>query len=314
MAISNLAPHPYSLRQLQYAVAVAESLSFRRAAALCHVSQPSLSAQIAELEGALGVRLFERDRRRVLVTAAGTELLERARRLLVDADDLAGAARSAGDPLVGTLRIGVIPTISPYLLPSTTPAIRAAYPRLTTVWVEDKTAALVRALEDGALDAALLALEAEIGDVEHQIVGKDPFVLATRPDDPLGTKSSPARQSELREAHVLLLDDGHCFREQALAFCSSVRAQELEFRATSLTTLVQMVAGGAGVTLLPQLAVPAEVQRARLVVRAFAKPVPHRTIALVWRKRSPLADALKNVASTIRTAYPRGVGRATRRG
>jgi LysR family hydrogen peroxide-inducible transcriptional activator len=309
MAISALAPHPFSLRQLQYAIAVAESLSFRRAAQLCHVSQPSLSAQIAELEAALGVMLFERDRRRVLVTAAGKQVLERARRLLVEADDLAGAARRAADPLAGTLRIGVIPTISPYLLPSTTPVLRAAYPRLACVWVEDKTAALARALEDGALDAALLALEAEIGEVEHEIVAEDPFVLATRGGDPLGKKSSPAKPGELREARVLLLDDGHCFREQALAYCSSVRAQELEFRATSLTTLTQMVAGGMGVTLLPKLAVPTEAERAGLEIRAFARPVPHRTIALVWRKRSPLGDALKKIAGTIREAYPDRAGR-----
>jgi LysR family hydrogen peroxide-inducible transcriptional activator len=311
MAISSLAPHPFSLRQLQYAIAVAESLSFRRAADLCHVSQPSLSAQIAELESALGVVLFERDRRRVLVTAAGTELLARARRLLVEAGDLASAARRAGDPLTGALRIGIIPTISPYLLPSTTPALRAAYPRLTTVWLEDKTAALVRALEVGALDAALLALEAEIGDLEHEVVAEDAFVLATRRDDPLGAKSSPAKPSELRKAQVLLLDDGHCFRNQALAYCSSARAHELEFRATSLTTLAQMVAGGTGVTLLPELAVPTEAERAGLNVRAFAHPAPHRTIALVWRKHSPLADALRKLAGTIREAYPgRGHKRA----
>jgi LysR family hydrogen peroxide-inducible transcriptional activator len=312
MAISALAPHPFSLRQLQYAIAVAESLSFRGAAQLCHVSQPSLSAQIAELEAALGVVLFERDRRRVLVTAAGAQLLERARRLLVEADDLASAARHAGDPLAGMLRIGVIPTISPYLLPSATPALRAAYPRLTCVWVEDKTATLIRALDDGALDAALLALEAEIGDVEHEVVAEDPFVLATRHDDPLGAKSSPAKPSELHHARVLLLDDGHCFRAQALAYCSSAKTQELEFRATSLTTLAQMVAGGAGVTLLPKLAVATEAERARLTIRAFARPVPHRTIALVWRKRSPLADASRKIAGTIRDAYPDGS--KTRRG
>lgn len=303
MPITNLTTHPFTLRQIQYAIAVADSLSFRRAAERCHVSQPSLSAQIAELEGALGVPLFERDRRRVLVTPAAKELLERGRRLLVEADDLAAAARRAGDPFAGTLRIGVIPTISPYLLPSITPALRGAYPLLTTVWVEDKTAALVRALEDGALDAALLALEAELGDVEHEVVADDPFVLATGPDDPLGTSSSPAKPSELRRAQVLLLDDGHCFRDQALAYCAGARAEELAFRATSLTTLAQMVAGGVGVTLLPQLAVPTEAQRARLNVRVFANPVPRRTIALVWRRRSPLATALKRVASTIRDAY-----------
>src|SRR5208337_3542009 len=304
MTISTLAPHPFSLRQLQYAVAVGESLSFRKAAEACHVSQPSLSAQLAQLEEALGVRLFERDRRRVLVTAAGEKVVERAHRVLRETDDLMAAARRAGDPLAGTLRIGVIPTISPYLLPSATPALRSAYPRLTTVWVEDKTETLVRSLDGGTLDAALLALEAEIGDVEHQVLADDPFVLATRPDDPLGTKRAPAKATELRDASVLLLDDGHCFRDQALAFCSSAKAHELEFRATSLPTLVHMVAGGAGVTVLPQLAAPTEAQRAGLRVRAFATPVPHRTLALVWRKRSPLAPALRKLASTIREAYP----------
>src|SRR4051812_25037553 len=303
MAI-NFAPHPFTLRQLQYAVAVADALSFRRAAERCHVSQPSLSAQLAQMEEAIGVRLFERNRRRVLVTSAGKELLERARRMLVEGDDLLSAARRAGDPLAGTLRIGVIPTISPYLLPSATPALRAAYPRLTTLWVEDKTGVLVRDLETGSLDAALLALEADLGDVESEIVALDPFVLATRPDDPLGAGPTPAKPAELRNANVLLLDDGHCFRDQALAFCSRAKARELEFRATSLPTLAQMVAGGAGVTLLPRIAVATEVQRARLRVREFAEPSPHRTIALVWRKRSPLAEALREVAAALRSAYP----------
>jgi len=303
MAI-NLAPHPFTLRQLQYAVAVADSLSFRKAAERCHVSQPSLSAQLAQMEETLGVRLFERDRRRVLVTPGGKEILERARRVLLEADDLSSAARSAADPLAGIVRIGVIPTISPYLLPSATPALRAAYPRLSTLWVEDKTGSLVRDLERGSLDAALLALEADLGNVESEIIAIDPFVLATRPDDPLGNRSSPARPAELRDASVLLLDDGHCFRDQALAFCSSAKARELEFRATSLPTLAQMVAGGAGVTVLPRLAV-AEAERAGLRLRPFTKPSPHRTIALVWRKGSPLAGALRQVAATIRTAYPR---------
>jgi LysR family hydrogen peroxide-inducible transcriptional activator len=304
MTISARTPHPFSLRQLQYAVAVAEALSFRKAAELCRVSQPSLSAQLARLEQALGVRLFERDRRRVLATAAGREVIDRARRVLLDADDLVAAAKRAGDPLAGTLRIGVIPTISPYLLPSVTPVLRRAYPRLATVWVEDKTEALVRSLEAGALDAALLALEADIGDVEREVIADDPFVLATRPDDPLGAKTTPAKAAELRDVSVLLLDDGHCFRDQALAFCSSAKAQELEFRATSLPTLAHMVAGGAGVTILPQIAVPTEAQGAGLRVRALATPVPHRTLALVWRKRSPLAPALRKLAGTIREAYP----------
>lgn len=299
-----LAPHPFTLRQLQYAVAIADTLSFRRAAERCRVSQPSLSAQLAQMEEALGVKLFERDRRRVLVTTAGAELVERARRVLREALDLVQAAKRAGNPLSGTLRLGVIPTISPYLLPSVTPRLRAEFPELTLAWVEDKTEVLVKNLDAGALDAAVLALEAEIGDVEHELIARDPFVLVARPGDPLAKSRRPATTTELRDANVLLLDEGHCFRTQALELCDSARARELEFRATSLPTLVQMVAGGAGVTLLPELAVDTEAQRADLCVRSFAKPAPHRTLALVWRKRSPLAPSLRELARVIRTAYP----------
>lgn len=304
MAIRTLAPYPFSIRQLQYAIAVADLLSFRKAAELCRVSQPSLSAQLAQLEQALGVVLFERDRGGVLPTAAGKEIIDRARRILVETDDLIAAAQRVGDPFAGTFRIGVIPTISPYLLPNATPALRAKYPRLTTIWIEDKTDALVRNLAAGVIDAAILALEAEIGDVEYEFVADDPFVLATRPDDPLGTKTRPAKAAELQDSHVLLLDDGHCFRDQALAYCASAKAQELEFRATSLPTLAHMVAGGAGVTLLPRLAAATEARRAGLRVRRFAAPVPHRTIALVWRRRSPCAPAFRDIAATLRQAYP----------
>jgi LysR family hydrogen peroxide-inducible transcriptional activator len=302
--MSNLAPHAFSLRQLQYAIAVADTLSFRKAAERCHVSQPSLSVQLAQLEQGLGVRLFERDRRRVLVTAAGHEIVERARVVLREVGDLEVAARRASDPLAGTLRIGVIPTISPYLVPRLRPAFRKAYPRSTVLWVEEKTSVLVRELEAGKLDAALLALEADIGDVEHETIGRDPFVLAMPTGHPLARKTTAARPAELREESVLLLDDGHCFREQALGFCSSAKAHELEFRATSLSTLAQMVADGTGITLLPALAVPTEVKRAGLLVRAFAKPAPSRTIALVWRKRSPLGTALRKLAAVARGAYP----------
>lgn len=305
MPISNaIAPHPFTLRQLQYVVAVAESLSFRKAAERCRVAQPSLSAQLAQLEEAIGVQLFERDRRRVLLTSAGKDFIERAQRLLVDADDLLAASKRASDPFSGTLRVGVIPTISPYLLPSVTPALRAAYPRLTTLWVEDKTEVLMRNLDAGSLDAALLALEADLGEVDSEVVSIDPFVLAARPDDPLMKRSALASPSELAEANVLLLDDGHCLRQQALAVCSRAHARELEFRATSLSTLVHMVAAGAGVTLLPQLAVEFEAARAGLETRSFARPAPYRTIALVWRKRSPLSDAFKKMTQTIRGAYP----------
>lgn len=298
-----LSPHPFSLRQLQYAVAVARTLSFRAAAEQCHVSQPSLSAQLAQLEEVLGVRLFERDRRRVLLTQAGTELVERAERLLRDVDDLELCAQRYGDPLSGTLRIGVIPTISPYLLPAMTPRLRSRFARLHVAWIEDKTASLLRSLEDGSLDAAILALEAEIGELSAEVIARDPFVLVAPLDHALAKKSGPLSVRELRGADVLLLDDGHCFREQALAVCGAAEARELEFRATSLSTLVQMVAGGAGVTLLPELCLSTEKRRAPLRVRRFKKPVPLRTIALVFRPQSPLASALREIASVAREAY-----------
>ena len=292
---------------------MADTLSFHRAAARCHVSQPSLSAQLAQLEDAVGVKLFERDRRRVLQTAAGAPVIERARQLLVEVDDLVEEARRAGDPLAGTLRIGVIPTVSPYLLPRLTPALRKRYPKLITRWIEDKTDVLVERLGAGELDAALLALEADIGPLDHEVIARDPFVLATPPHHPLGSPPRPAAPAELSGTSVLLLDDGHCFRDQALSFCKKADAREMEFRATSLPTLAQMVAAGAGVTLLPELATDAEARPAGLRLRRFADPAPYRTIALVWRPRSPLAAALRHVAAAMRAAYPRPRSAGSRR-
>jgi LysR family hydrogen peroxide-inducible transcriptional activator len=301
------APHPFSLRQLQYVVAVADELSFRRAALRCHVSQPSLSSQLAQVEEALGVRMFERSRKRVLVTVAGRDLVERAKRLLLDADEILEAARRVGDPLAGTIRLGIIPTISPYLLPAVTPHLRKALPRLRIAWFEEKTGAIVRRLADGQIEGAIVALEAEVGDVAREVVANDPFVLVMRPDHPLALKNSPVSQADLRGQELLLLDEGHCFREQALEACGSARAREGEFRATSLSTLVQMVSGGAGITLIPALAVDTEAKRARLHIRALATPAAHRTIALIWRRGSPVEPALRAVGATLRDAYPAAV-------
>lgn len=297
--------HSFSLRQLQYALAVEDTLSFRSAAEHCHVSQPSLSAQLAALEDALGVRLFERDRRRVMVTVAGVPLLGRARKLVLAADELTEAARRGREPLSGPLRVGVIPTISPYLLPSLTPALRGRFPGLSLRWVEDKTPVLMQRLHQGSLDAAVLALEADIGEVEHTLIGKDPFVLVAPRGHPLA-RAKPADRRELKGQSVLLLEDGHCFRDQALSFCTQARAEELEFRATSLPTLIQMVAGGAGITLLPALAVATEARRGRLIVRRFKAPEPSRTIVLVWRPSSALGGDFAVLGAAMRGAYPVG--------
>ena len=294
--------HPLSLRQLQYLVAVADTASFRRAATFCHVSQPALSAQIAVLEQSLGIRLLERDRRMVLPTAAGHQILERARRVLLQADDLADAARRLGDPLSGTLRIGVIPTVSPYLLPEVVPTLRRRLPLLNVQWIEDKTDVLVTRLQAGTLDAALLALEARLGDLEQETIATDPFVLAMPRNHPLSKPRGPARLADLKGVDLLLLEDGHCLRDQALSFCANGRTHELDFRATSLPTLVQMVAGGAGVTLLPRLALPVEARRSQLALRRFAAPVPHRTLGMVWRRGTATRPALHAVAAALREA------------
>ncbi len=310
----SLAPHPFTLRQLQYVVAVADALSFSRAAELCAVSQPALSAQVAQLEEVLGLRLFERDRRRVLPTEAGRAFVARARALLVVANELVEAARRASDPFSGTVRLGIIPTVGPYLLPHVVPALRKRFPKLRLLWREDRTEALLRELQEGALDAAVVGQRSGLGELEVRPIAEDPFVLAAPKDHPLAKEEGPASISDLREEDVLLLEEGHCFRDQALAFCSRARAHELEFRATGLSTLAQMVAGGAGVTLLPALAVKTEAARADLRVRPLAAPAPKRTVALVFRQKAALAPALEAIAQVVKEAYPAsGPAEATRR-
>jgi LysR family hydrogen peroxide-inducible transcriptional activator len=294
------APHPFTLRQLQYVAAVAQELSFRRAAARCGVSQPSLSTQLTQIEEAIGVQLFERGHKRVLVTSAGRDFIERSRRLLRDADELLSSAQRSADPFSGNVHLGVLPTISPYLLPRLTLPLRKAFPRLRVLWAEATTSALLEQLADGRIDAALLAREAELGDVETDVIASDPFVLVTRPEHRLAGKSAPASAAELRDEQVLLLAEGHCFREQALELCESANAREGEFRATSLCTLVQMVSSAGGVTVIPSMAVDVEAKRAGLHVRALASSGARRTIVLVWRKGSAVASLLRAIAGVAR--------------
>lgn len=299
---------PVSLRQLQYIVAIADLGGFRRAAEACHVAQPSLSAQVALAEAALGIQLFERNRRGVRVSAAGAPLVDQARRVLVAVRDLGELARQLGDPLGGTLRLGVIPTVCPYLLPEVTPALAAAFPHLSIVWSEERTSRLVRQVQDGSLDGAILALEADVADLEHVDLGRDAFVLAAAPENPLVQANAPATVDVLDGATVLLLEDGHCLRDQALGLCARAGVTEVGFRATSLATLVQMVSASAsGVTLLPSLALPVENRRGQLRIRPFAQPGPGRTLALAWRRGSSLRTPLTGVAATIRTTLTRAL-------
>lgn len=297
--MSRWSPHPMTLRQLQYSLAVAEFKSFRRAAEACAVAQPSLSAQVAQLESALGLAIFERSARGVAVTKGGAAVLERARRTLLDADDLLLTADSSRDPLSGTLNIGVIPTVAPYLLPEIRHELREKFPRLTLVWAEEKTRLLVERIAAGELDAGILAVESELGDLQYAALGRDAFYLAVPEAHPLAQSQKPVRIDQLDEETVLLLEDGHCFREQTLAVCRRGGAEEASVRATSLSTLTQMVASGMGITLLPQIAIRTENRARALVTRPFGARGPSRTLALAWRKTAPLAGALTPLAAAI---------------
>jgi LysR family transcriptional regulator, hydrogen peroxide-inducible genes activator len=297
----NWAPPALTLRQLQYALAVAETKNFRKAAQVCAVAQPSLSAQIMDLEEALGVRLFERLPRGVVVTEAGAALLVHARQMLRDAADLAATAERLRDPLSATLRVGIIPTVAPYLLPEVAKPLRSAYPRLQLLWDEERTDALLQKLSHGELDAALLALGSEgFEDLRYEVLGKEPFYLVTPPGHALAKRGKrPLRLEALDGETVLLLDDGHCFRDQALSVCRRAGAEEASVRATSISTLAQMVAGGVGITLLPGIALRSENRARSLTALSFGARAPTRTLVLAWRKTSPRDAALRLLAGTL---------------
>lgn len=294
-------PHPITLRQLQYVVAVDDQKSFRKAALACSVSQPSLSAQVAQLEEALGLKIFDRDRSRVLVTANGVRFLEKARALLNQADALVDQAQHAADPLSGPLRIGVIPTVGPYLLPEVASPLREKFPKLRFSWVEERTAVLVKLLRDGAIDAAIVALETEaLGDVQSIILGRDPFLLATAMDHQLAQAEGPISPKALEHERVLVLEEGHCLADQVADVCRRARVTDLDVRGTSLGTLSQMVVGGAGVTLLPALATAVENRRGTLHLRPFFAKAPGRTIALVWKKGTHAQPAIRAIAPLLK--------------
>jgi LysR family hydrogen peroxide-inducible transcriptional activator len=285
------------LKDLRYLVALADLRHFGRAAEACHVSQPTLSAQLKKLEAGLGVQLVERGNRRVALTAAGQHIVARARTMLEAGDDIVEIARSFGDPLAGRLRLALLPTIGPYLLPRVTRRLRKALPRLELMLYEYQTAPLLERLRAGEIDAGILALPVDLDGLEARALYDEPFMLLAPTGHRLAHGGS-VRTSDLAGETVLLLDDGHCLRDQALDVCSRVGMHEKQdFRATSLETLRQMVASGVGVTLLPELATRGAYGAARgTVARAFAQPSPVRTIGVVWRKSSARRAAIEAVA------------------
>jgi LysR family hydrogen peroxide-inducible transcriptional activator len=288
-----------TLRQLQFLLALAEHGSFSRAADAVFVTQPTLSAAIKELEAILGVVLVERGARGATLTPAGEAALVRARRVMTEAEDLVIAAQAAGEPLCGPLRLGVIPTIAPFLLPRVLPTVRRNFPKLKLYLREDLTQRLYDALLDRRLDAALVALPFEAPMIETHVLGSDEFLFCCDPSHPLAQKPS-LKSSDLAGDPLLLLEDGHCLRDHALAACSAGMVRS-DFAATSLHTLVQMVKAGLGATLLPRMAVEAGlVDRLELTVRPFDPPVVGREIGMAWRRGSARAEEARQLGEVIR--------------
>lgn len=292
-----------NLRDLSYLVAVADHRHFGRAAEACFVSQPTLSTQIRKLEAELGVELIERSPRHVMLTEAGERVVERARVIVRESDNIREIARRTTDPESGSLRLGLFPTLGPYLLPHVVPAIRARFPRLELLLVEEKTEEVLQRLRDGKLDAALLATPVHDDQLHEELLFSEDFVLAVPAAHPLAATDGPVDVSVLAGQSVLLLEDGHCLRDQALAVCHLSGASERGgFRATSLETLRHMVAAGVGITLLPALSVQPPVSPSDDIhLLRFSEPVPRRQIAMYWRRSSGYRDFLPAFADVIRS-------------
>lgn len=290
-----------TLRQLQYLVAVHDEGHFGRAAESCFVTQSTLSAGVQELEKLLGTKLVERSRQGVRFTPLGKEIVERARRLLREAEEIAGLAQAAGRPLTGELSMGVIPTIAPFLLPRVLPELRKTYPELKLYLREETSQQACDALHRGALDCVLLALPFGCGDVESEILFDDELLLALREQE-AEKLPRPVPPAAIRDSDLLLLEDGHCLTEHSLAACGR-SAPKSAMLGTSIHTLLQMVDNGLGLTLVPQMAVDSGVlDGTSLVWRKLDVDNAVRQIALIWRRRSPREAEFRMLAQVLREA------------
>lgn len=293
-----------NLRDLRYLVAVAEHRHFGRAAEACFVSQPTLSTQVRKLEDELGVVLIERNSRQVMLTPVGERVVDQAQRVLREVHQLVDIAQSFKDPYGGEFRLGIIPTVAPYLLPRILGPVQRRFPSLRVQLTEAQTHVIARMLRDGELDAVVLALPLVEEHIEQMPIYTEPFFLAVSKLHPKAGAQS-VRLEDLENEAVLLLEDGHCLRDQALAICKTAHATEnLNVRATSLETLRQMVAANAGVTLMPALAVTADAGPVRYL--PFSEPDPHREIGLCWRTSST-RDALLRELGDLLALTLRGV-------
>jgi len=289
-----------NLKDLKYLVALADTGHFGKAAERTFVSQPTLSAQLKKLEDYLGVKLVERQPKNVQLTEVGKQVVVRARRMLDESDEIIALARNNTDPFAGKLKMGLIPTIGPYLLPRVMQKLRKALPHLGLMLYEHQTEALLKRLRDGEIDLGILALPIAQEGLESRTLYEEAFTLAVPNQHPLSAKTTVKLQ-DLKGQTLLLLEDGHCLRDQALEVCSRIDVKEAEdFRATSLETLRQMVVAGLGVTLLPETAVESPFGSQRgLCIRHFAKPAPSRTVGAVWRKTSTRSAAIAAVCDVL---------------
>lgn len=288
-----------SLRQLRYLEALATHLHFRRAAEAVAVSQPALSMQIKELEAELGLKLIERQPNAVRLTREGEEIVSRARKILTDVRDLADYARQLSSPLSGPLRLGIIPSIAPYLLPRILPALNRAHPQLDLTIRETLTDPLTRELMAGELDAMIVALPVPEAGLCSASLFTDRFLLARQASDEVDPRARVC-PDDIRSQNLLLLEEGHCLRDQALNYCASLPAPGRNaLGATSLATVMQMVAAGFGVTLLPEICADVEVRDDRVLLQRFEDPQPARTVGLVWRRSSPRQQDFEALVETL---------------
>ncbi|HKS56265.1 MAG TPA: LysR substrate-binding domain-containing protein [Steroidobacteraceae bacterium] len=289
-----------NLRDLRYFVALADTRHFGKAAERSFVSQPTLSAQIKKLETYLGVQLIERQPRKVTLTETGAKILPVARRILQDSDEIVSMARNEHDPLSGKLKLALIPTIGPYLLPLVARKLRKQLPRLKLMLYEHQTQPLLEKLRAGDIDLGILALPVPLDGLEARPLYDESFTLAVPTNSPLAKRAN-VKVDDLNGETLLLLEDGHCLRDQALDVCSRIDVKESEdYRATSLETLRQMVAAGLGITLLPELATRGPFGSGHgLTVKQFARPVPSRSVGAVWRKSTARTAAITAVCDAI---------------
>jgi LysR family transcriptional regulator, hydrogen peroxide-inducible genes activator len=293
-----------NLRDLEYVVCLAGEGQFRRAAYRCHVSQPTLSAQIAKLEDELGIQLFERGSRAATPTVNGRTIIRQAQVILDEVERLKALARAGQDPLQGPFHLGLIPTAGPYLMPRVLPVLRESWPQLQLLLREEQTAALLDRLRAGALDAAILSLPLEGEDLRSEVLFHEPILVALPRDHALANRQRIAL-SDLSSEPIVMLEEGHCLRGQSLAICDSagLSSRRDDVQAAGLETLRQMVMAGIGIALVPELATCAPFGASSLAVyRRFEAPEPRRELVLVWRRSFPRGDALQELAGSLRRA------------